>query len=60
MLLPTILFVLFALLAAAGAYLILSHHRGRVAGIAGALATLLAFAALFWGLLALLREGGAL
>jgi drug/metabolite transporter superfamily protein YnfA len=51
---PSILFVLFALFSAAGAFLIVSHFRSRAAGIAAALLILFFFAALFLGLLALM------
>jgi hypothetical protein len=54
---PSILFVLFALFSSIGAYLIASqYYRGgsRAAGIAAALLTLFFFAALFLGLLALM------
>jgi drug/metabolite transporter superfamily protein YnfA len=58
MLLSTLLFIAFALLAAGGCYLVCAHQRGRRAGLTGALATLALFAALYWGLLGLLRSGG--
>lgn len=58
MLIPTIIFVVFTLLSAAGAYLILAHSKGRRAGTVAAAATALFFVALFAGLLALLRSGG--
>ena len=58
MLLPWILFVLFALLSAVGAYLALANARSRTAGIWGALLTLLFFAVLAVLVLALLRDGG--
>lgn len=58
MLLPTLLYALFALLSGAGAYLMLTHHRSRTAGALGAFLTLTFFAALYAGLLALFREGG--
>jgi hypothetical protein len=57
-LVTTAVFVLFALLATAGAYLVLARQRGRAAGLWGAFATLLFFAALFAGVLCLLRSGG--
>lgn len=56
MILPTILFLLFALLSATGAYLILAHHKSRRAAIGGAVGTLLFFVLLFGGLLALLGK----
>jgi hypothetical protein len=57
---PLGLFLLFALLSAAGAYLAVAHGRGRRAGAVAALATALFFAALLAGLWTLLRSGGAL
>ncbi|MES1242097.1 MAG: hypothetical protein ABUT39_10795 [Acidobacteriota bacterium] len=54
---PSILFALFALFSAAGAYLIASHARSRAAGIVAALLTLFFFAALFLALLALMPQG---
>jgi drug/metabolite transporter superfamily protein YnfA len=51
---PSILFVLFALFSSIGAFLIVSHVRSRMAGVAAALLTLFFFAALFLGLLALM------
>jgi hypothetical protein len=47
------LFVLFALLSTAGAYLIGAHFRGRRTGVAAALATIAFFAALAAGMWAL-------
>lgn len=58
MLLPTLLFALFALLSGVGAYLIVAHHRGPKAGLIGASLTLLLFAALYAGLIVLFRAGG--
>jgi len=58
MLLPTLLYTLFALLSGAGVFLMLTHHRNRTSGVLGAFLTLTFFAALYAGLLALLREGG--
>jgi len=58
MLLPTLLFVLFALLSGMGVFLMLTHHRSRRAGALGAFLTLTFFAVLYAGLLALFREGG--
>ncbi|HLX10590.1 MAG TPA: hypothetical protein VKY89_22265 [Thermoanaerobaculia bacterium] len=55
---PNVVFVLFALIAAAGAYAIASHFGGRRAALGAALLTLLFFAAVFAGLTALLRSGG--
>lgn len=54
---PSVLFVLFAVFSSAGAFLIASHHRSRAAGIVAALLTLFFFAALFLALLALLPQG---
>jgi drug/metabolite transporter superfamily protein YnfA len=58
MFLPVLLFSLFALFAAAGAYLVLTHLRSRKAGVWAAAATLLFFVVLFAGVLALLRHAG--
>jgi hypothetical protein len=58
MLLPTLLYALFALLSGVGVFLILIHARSRSAGALGAFITLTLFAALYAGLVALLREGG--
>ena len=58
MFLPTLVFGLFALVSGVGVYLLLNHLRGRTAGLLGALLTLILFAALFAGLVALLRGGG--
>lgn len=55
---PTALFAVFALLAAALAYLALREPLGRVVAAGGALAVILFFAALFWWIGNLLREGG--
>jgi hypothetical protein len=57
---PNLVFALFALLAAAGAYWIAASRRGRLAGFGAALATLIFFAAVFAGMVALLRSGGVL
>ncbi|HWM93676.1 MAG TPA: hypothetical protein VN493_23160 [Thermoanaerobaculia bacterium] len=51
---PTLLFILFALFSATGAYFLTAHFRGRTAGIVAALLTLFFFAALFLGLLVLM------
>jgi hypothetical protein len=56
---PAALFAIFALLSALGAYLILTHHHGRGAGLLAAALTLAFFAILGAGLLALLREAPA-
>ena len=58
MFLPTFLFLLFTVLSAVGAYLILAHLKGRKAGAMAALGTVLFFAVLFAGLLVLLRSAG--
>ena len=58
MLLPTILFALFAFATAVGSFLLFSHQRSRGAGLAAALVVLLFFAALFWVVLHLLASGG--
>jgi len=55
---PTLLFVVFTLVSTAGAYLIVAHHRGPRAGTLGGTLTFLLFALLFWGVHALLRQGG--
>jgi hypothetical protein len=55
---PNFVFVLFALLATAGAYLIVAARRGRLAGLGAALLALIFFAVVFAGLLALMRSGG--
>jgi hypothetical protein len=55
---PNFVFVLFALLSTAGAYWITAHRRGRLAGLGAALLALIFFAAIFAGLVALLRSGG--
>jgi hypothetical protein len=53
--LPSLLFTLFAVLSAVGVYLILAHHKGRTAGIAGAFVTILLYVALYAGVLYLIR-----
>jgi hypothetical protein len=58
--LPLGLFLIFALLSVAGAFLAVAHWRGRRAGVLAALLTALFFAALLVGLWVLLRSGGAL
>jgi hypothetical protein len=58
LLIPTIIFVVFTVLSAVGAYLVLAHSRGRRAGAVAALGTVLFFTVLYAGLLALLRSGG--
>lgn len=56
-LVPSILFVLFAVFSSVGAFLITSQYRSRSAGIVAALLTLFFFAVLFLALLALLPRG---
>src|ERR1700709_2702646 len=51
---PLLLFVVFTLLSVAGAYLVAAHWRGRRAGIVAALLTALFFAAVLFGVLALM------
>ena len=51
---PSILFVLFALFSAGGAYFLTAQTRGRTAGIVAALLTLFFFALLFLGVLFLI------
>jgi drug/metabolite transporter superfamily protein YnfA len=58
MILPFVLFFVFALLSAAGAYLAVAHLRGPKAGFWAAGVTALFFAVLFAGLLVLLRSSG--
>lgn len=60
MILPSVIFLLFALIATVGAFLLTAHHRGWRSGVAVATVSLLFFAALAVGLVALLRSGGAL
>lgn len=55
---PSILFALFALFSAAGAYFLAAQTRGRTAGIVAALLTFFFFAVLFAGLLLLLPPEG--
>ncbi len=54
---PSILFGLFTLFSSIGAFLITAHFRGRAAGIVAAVLTLIFFAALFGGLVALMPSG---
>lgn len=51
---PSLLFALFALFSAGGAYFLTAQTRGRNAGIVAALLTLFFFALLFVGLLLLM------
>ncbi|MFL6292300.1 MAG: hypothetical protein ACJ759_15510 [Thermoanaerobaculia bacterium] len=55
---PSLLFALFALFSAAGAYFLTAQTRGRNAGIVAALLTLFFFALLFVGLLLLMPPEG--
>lgn len=55
---PTLLYVLFAVLTAAGVYWIIAQHRSRAAGAVSALVTALLFAALYAGVLFLIRPPG--
>lgn len=52
---PTVLFLLFAVLSAAGVYLIVAHHGSRRVALLGALATLLLYVAIYAGVLYLIR-----
>jgi apolipoprotein N-acyltransferase len=58
MLLPVILFVLFAIFSTVGAYLVVAHHRGRGVATAAAAATLAFFVLLFWWISVLIQEAG--
>lgn len=60
MLWSLLLFTIFALLSGVGVCLIVTHHRGRTAGLVGGLLTMLFFAAVAAMVLALFREGGFL
>jgi len=53
------LYLVFAVLAVAGACWALAATRGRAAALWGALATALFFAVLFWGLRVLLEQAGS-
>ena len=55
---PNFVFVLFALLATAGAYWITAARRGTLAGLGAALLALIFFVAIFAGLVALMRSAG--
>lgn len=57
--LATLVFAIFALLAAVLAYLGLRGPLGRMVAAGGALAVLILFAALFWWIGSLLSEGAA-
>jgi len=52
--LPSLLFTLFAVFSAVGVYLIVAHHKGRKAGIAGACVMALFYVALYAGVLYLI------
>lgn len=57
---PSILFLLFSVFSAVGAYFLTSQYRGqgsRTTAVVAALLTLFFFALLFFGLLAILPEG---
>lgn len=54
---PSILFLLFAVFSAVGAYFITIQKQSRATAVVAALLTLFFFAALFLGLLAILPEG---
>jgi hypothetical protein len=56
---PAVLYVVFAALAAVGAFLAASSQRGRGAGLLAAALTLVFFGALGAGLVALLAGAGA-
>jgi hypothetical protein len=55
--LPSLIFVVFTLLSAVGAYLIFAHHRGRAAGVVAAVLIVVFFVSLFFGLYLLMPEG---
>ena len=55
---PTLLFVLFAVFTAVGMFFALLHWRGRAAAVVGAAATLLFFGLLFAALLYAMRSAG--
>lgn len=55
---PTLLFLLFAVLSAAGVYLVVAHHRNRTAAVIGAILTLLFYLVLYAGVLYLIRPLG--
>ena len=54
---PSILFLLFAVFSAVGAYFITLQKQSRATAAVAALLTLFFFAALFLGLLAIMPEG---
>lgn len=54
---PSILFFLFAVLSAVGAFFLTSQYRGRATAVVAALLTLFFFALLFLSLLLLMPEG---
>lgn len=54
-----ILYLVFAVLAVAGAYWALAATRSRAAGVWGALGAAIFFLALFWGLRVLLQQAGS-
>jgi hypothetical protein len=55
---PTVLFVLFAIFTAVGMFFALLHWRGRTAAVAGAVATLLFFGLLLAAVLFAMRSAG--
>jgi hypothetical protein len=57
MILPAVLFVLFALFAAAGAYLAAVGPKGRRFALVAALVVLAFFVALGFGVVTLIRQG---
>jgi hypothetical protein len=57
-LLPVVLFSIFALLSAVGAYLIFARFRSRAAGIGAALVTGLLFGAIFVWLSWMMSQAG--
>jgi hypothetical protein len=55
---PTLLFFLFAVFATVGTFLALYHWRGLKLAVAGAVASLLFFSALFAALVYAMRHSG--
>ena len=56
--LPTVLFVVFTLLAAAGAFLIGDHFRSRATGVIAAVLVVAFMAALYGYVMWLIRSAG--
>lgn len=54
---PSLLFLLFTVFSAVGAFFITAQYRGRATAVVAALLTLFFFAALFLAVLAILPEG---